>query len=84
MGSTGFNKTNWFSAMRVTHKLESDLHHYTMGDHTLETVNQYHYLGVEVSSDQYEMEQWKRHIDQVVAKANKTPRSVCTKKLDQV
>ena len=63
----GFNKTKCFT-MRVTQKLQSDPHHYAMGDHTLETVNQYPYLGVELSSDM----KWKRHLDQVVAKANKT------------
>ncbi|KAJ8039612.1 hypothetical protein HOLleu_13661 [Holothuria leucospilota] len=54
--------------MRVSPKANPNPYFYQMGNHTLEQVKHHPYLGVELSSSM----NWKRHINQVVSKANRT------------
>ena len=63
----GFNKSKCFT-MRVSHKAKPNPPSYQMGDHTLEQVNHHPYLGIELSSSM----NWKKHINQLVLKANRT------------
>jgi hypothetical protein len=54
--------------LRVHHKKQPIIFDYTLQGQVLSTMTDYPYLGVTISSDGY----WKKHIDSICGKANKT------------
>ena len=62
----GFNHSKCYT-MRVTHKINSLVNCYTMGENILQEVYHYPCLGVELASDL----SWNKHIAQATLKANR-------------